>query len=48
MDESTMNWVKRSFRLWLVCKVVAIVFWILAIGVPLSILLVMIIGTFLK
>ena len=40
MDKSTEKWLVRSFRLWLVCKIAAILFWMLAVGVPLSILLV--------
>lgn len=44
MDKSTKEWLKRSFRLWLVCKIAATLFWMLFVGVPLSVLLVMVVA----
>lgn len=42
-EKNTREWLKRSFRLWLVCRVAAIFFWMLFVGVPLSVLLVMVV-----
>lgn len=48
MDQSTKQWLKRSFQLWLVCKVTTIVFWMLLVGVPLSIVLVWVVVSLLS
>ncbi len=42
------KWLIRSFVLWLTCKIAAILFWSVLVGIPLSILLVWVIAGILK